>query len=144
MNRTIRSLIQVAIAGALMLPLAATASTQKPAAPASTTKSTMKMSTPKPTGPLTPVEGRMICMVNNKAYAKPQLPVRVHGRTYYGCCSMCKHMLQTDASERSAVDPISKKKVDKSKAVIGRASNDAVVYFQNDADLQRYNASVAR
>lgn len=83
-------------------------------------------------------------MVNNKGFDKPQIPVRIKGRTYYGCCSMCKHLLQTDASQRSAIDPISKKKVDKSKAIIGRGSNDAVVYFQNDADLQEYNAHAAR
>ncbi len=104
----------------------------------------MSMSSPAPTGKLTRVEdNRKICMVTNRAYDKPQIPVKVDGRTYYGCCDMCKSMLTKDASQRRAVDPVSRKPVDKSKAVIGVAANGGVFYFQNEKNLETYNARMA-
>ena len=101
-------------------------------------------SAPAASGPVTPVSKRMICMITNKAYSKPQLPVTVKGRTYYGCCDMCRHTLKTDASSRYAIDPISGKKVDKSKAVVGKDAKGSVVYFQNQADFDAYNARQAK
>ncbi len=101
-------------------------------------------SAPAASGPVTPVNKRMICMITNKAYSKPQLPVTVEGRTYYGCCDMCRHTLKTDASSRYAIDPISGKKVDKSKAVLGKDAKGSVVYFQNQADFDAYNARQAK
>ena len=40
---------------------------------------------------------------------RPQIPVSVDGKTYYGCCAMCKDRLARDASARSALDPVSQK-----------------------------------
>lgn len=110
-------------------------------APAKKADSGMHMTqAPPATGPVTPINRRMICMVENKAFKQPQKPVKVNGRTYYGCCSMCQHTLQTDASSRYAVDPVSGKKVDKSKAIVGKDAKGSVVYFQNQADYDAYNA----
>lgn len=94
-----------------------------------------------PSGKLTKVEDhKKICMVTNKAFEKDQIPVEVEGRTYYGCCEMCKTALSNDPEKRSAIDPISNKKVDKSSAVIGVDAKGRVLYFENDKNLAAYNS----
>jgi YHS domain-containing protein len=86
------------------------------------------------------VESKKVCMVTNAVFAKDQIPVVVEGRTYYGCCEMCKERLAKDAAARVAVDPVSGKKVDKAKAVIGVTAEGDVVYFENEKNLAEYNA----
>src|SRR5215210_7045096 len=81
-----------------------------------------------PKGPLTKVDPKTVCMVNEMAMGKDQIPVEVEGKTYYGCCEMCKAALTKDASKRTAVDPVSGKDVDKAKAVIG-AQEDGHVFY---------------
>src|ERR1700681_4087393 len=99
----------------------------------------------KPEGKLTKVEDhKKICMVTNKAFDKDQIPVEVEGRTYYGCCEMCKTLLTSNPDKRGAVDPVSNKKVDKSSAVIGVASNGKVLYFENEKNLDTYNSRIAQ
>ena len=66
-----------------------------------------------PTGPLKKVDPKTVCMVNEMAMGKEQIPVEVDGKTYYGCCEMCKNTLAKDASKRTATDPVSGKQVDK-------------------------------
>lgn len=97
----------------------------------------------KPEGKLTRVEDlSKICMVTNHAFDRPQIPVRVGNKTYYGCCEMCKRVLTSDRKQRTAVDPVSAKRVDKSKAVIGVAANGVVVYFEIEEHLNAYNAMI--
>lgn len=92
-----------------------------------------------PKGPLTRVEPKTVCMVNEMAMGKDQIPVEVEGRTYYGCCDMCKKALANDASKRTAVDPVSGKTVDKAKAVIAAQEDGRVFYFENDENLAKLN-----
>src|SRR5437763_4357353 len=63
--------------------------------------------------PVKQVEAKKVCMINEHYMQKDQIAVKVEGKTYYGCCDMCKQALAKDASKRSAVDPVSGKKVDK-------------------------------
>jgi YHS domain-containing protein len=93
----------------------------------------------KPTGKLARVETKTVCMINEHAMGKDQIPVEVEGRTYYGCCDMCKKALATDASKREAVDPVSGKKVDKATAVIAAQQDGCVFYFESEASLAKYN-----
>jgi YHS domain-containing protein len=79
-------------------------------------------------------------MVNDMDMGKQQIPVEVEGRTYYGCCAMCKERLAKDASARTAVDPVSAKTVDKATAVIGRKPDGSVLYFETEANLKKYAA----
>ncbi|WP_437629886.1 hypothetical protein [Sorangium sp. So ce854] len=65
----------------------------------------------------------LVCMVNNQFMGRPQIPIEVDGRTYYGCCEMCKGRLGSDPSSRVATDPVSRNAVDKATAVIGRTSD---------------------
>ena len=51
----------------------------------------------------------LVCMVNDQDMGKTQIPVVVEGKTYYGCCAMCKERLAKDANARTGVDPVSGK-----------------------------------
>ena len=89
--------------------------------------------------PLEKVEPKMVCMVNDTLFSREQIPVEVDGKTYFGCCEMCKGRLASDTSIRSAKDPVSGVSVDKALAVIGAAPDGRVQYFQNDETFSRYN-----
>jgi len=93
----------------------------------------------KPSGKLTRVETKMVCMINEHAMGKEQIPIEIEGRTYYGCCEMCKKALAADAAKRVAVDPVSGKQVDKATAVIASQEDGRVFYFESEANLAKYN-----
>ena len=84
------------------------------------------------------VNSKRVCMVNNTLFDKDQIPVAVDGKTYFGCCEMCKGRLAQDASIREAVDPISGKSVDKAKAVIGAKPDGKVLYFESEKTFAQY------
>jgi YHS domain-containing protein len=90
---------------------------------------------------LVQVETKYVCMINNQRFDKEQIPVAVAGKTYYGCCEMCKAKLKNDPKSRMAVDPVSGKKVDKAKAVIGADAAGKVFYFENVQNLKKFKAS---
>ncbi|MDP9195619.1 MAG: hypothetical protein M3O22_02445 [Pseudomonadota bacterium] len=87
---------------------------------------------------LKPVESQFVCRVSNKAFDKPQTAIKVEGKTYYGCCPMCKDMLEKDAAKRSATDPVSDKPVDKASAVIGADPHGNVYYFENQENFHKF------
>lgn len=95
--------------------------------------------TAKPSGKLSRVETKMVCMINEHAMGKEQIPIEIEGRTYYGCCDMCKKALAADASKRVAVDPVSGKQVDKATAVIAAQGDGRVFYFESEESLAKYN-----
>ena len=84
------------------------------------------------------VETKKVCMVNNTVFEKDQIPVAVQGKTYYGCCEMCKERLAKDAGARTAVDPVTGKKVDKATAVIAAQADGKVLYFESEKTLAQY------
>lgn len=84
------------------------------------------------------VETKKVCMINNQIFEKDQIPVQVEGRTYYGCCEMCKERLANDAAARTAVDPVSGKTVDKATAVIGARPDGSVLYFESEETLEKF------
>ena len=86
------------------------------------------------------VQSKNVCMINDRSMANDQIPVEIEGKTYYGCCPMCKERLVKDKESRFAIDPVSGKKVDKAKAVIGALPGAAVLYFENETNLKKYNA----
>lgn len=79
-----------------------------------------------------------VCMVNNQFMGRPQIPVRVNGKTYYGCCAMCKARLEGDVTARTAVDPVTQASVDKATAVIGATSTGAALYFASREHFDAY------
>jgi YHS domain-containing protein len=84
------------------------------------------------------VETKKVCMVNNQVFEKDQIPVQVAGKTYYGCCEMCKERLAKDAEARTGVDPVTGKKVDKATAVIVAQTDGSVLYFESEKTLEQY------
>jgi YHS domain-containing protein len=87
---------------------------------------------------VTRVEAKKVCMINEKVFVDDQIAVPVNGKTYYGCCAMCKTALAEDASKRTATDPVSGKTVDKADAVIGADSIGRVYYFESEANLRAF------
>lgn len=81
-----------------------------------------------------------VCMVNDTRFPAKQIPVDVAGKTYFGCCEMCKGRLATDAAVRNAVDPVSGKPVDKATAVIGALPDGKVLYFESEQHLETYRS----
>jgi YHS domain-containing protein len=79
-----------------------------------------------------------VCMVTNQFMGKPQIPIAVEGRTYYGCCAMCKERLGKEPETRTALDPVSGEQVDKASAVIIQDSSGKVMYFASEDTLRRY------
>lgn len=84
------------------------------------------------------VPNKKVCMVTNMVFPRDQIPVKYAGRTYYGCCENCKKTLAEDVTARVALDPLSKKPVDKASAVIAARPDGSVIYFENQASFQRY------
>jgi YHS domain-containing protein len=79
-----------------------------------------------------------VCMVNDQYMGRAQIPVLVEGRTYYGCCPMCKERLEKQPEMRTARDPVSGEPVDKAKAVIVQDAAGKALYFANEDTLSRY------
>ena len=89
------------------------------------------------------VEPEYVCMVNDAAYDKEQVRVDVHGKTYYGCCEMCKARLTESEELRTGIDPVSGKEVDKATAVIAADAYHRVYYFENEENLKKANEKLA-
>lgn len=90
------------------------------------------------------VESKKVCMVNDRYFGVDQIPVQVGSQTYYGCCHNCEKTLKEQASSRFAIDPVTKNKVDKAKAVIGKAEAGGVFYFESMDSLKKYNLTLAK
>ncbi len=79
-----------------------------------------------------------VCMVTEMHFGRKQIPVEVNGKTYYGCCAGCKKTLSTKLSARQAVDPVTKKTVDKATAVIAANKSGQVLYFESKQNFEKY------
>ena len=84
------------------------------------------------------VELKRVCMVNDTAFERDQIPVKVKDVTYYGCCQMCEERLKTDQAVRLAVDPVTGDWVDKASAVVAARGDRSVLYFSSEETLARY------
>lgn len=153
MIRNTSKLATVALLG-LVIGCQSKAPSEEPAAaqPPAAHTHTADMPMPTPAAPLagepaasaaastlTRVTDRsLVCMVNNQFMGKPQIPIEVEGRTYFGCCEMCKGRLGNDPTTRAAADPVSGNTVDKSVAIIGQDSEGRIFYFENDQNFAAY------
>jgi len=84
------------------------------------------------------VKTENVCMVNDEDMGKPQVPIKVKGKTYYGCCSMCVSSLTNDLKARQGTDPVSGHAVDKADAIIGAKADGSVLYFENKTTFTAY------
>lgn len=83
-------------------------------------------------------DASQVCMVNDQYMGKPQIPIEIDGRTYYGCCPMCKERLATQATARIGKDPVTGNEVDKSLALMVKDATGKILYFENEQSLRRY------
>lgn len=79
-----------------------------------------------------------VCMTNNKDMGKPQLAVKVDGKTYYGCCKMCAGNLKNNAEARYSTDPVTGQKVDKALAFLGALPNGDILYFESEENFNTF------
>lgn len=84
------------------------------------------------------VKNEEVCMVTEAFFGKKQIPVEVNGKTYYGCCEGCKRTLNEKQAAREAIDPLTKKKVDKATATIAADRSGRVMYFENKKNFEEY------
>lgn len=84
------------------------------------------------------VPNETVCMVTERHFGRPQIPVGVGGKTYYGCCGNCKSTLAEDKGSRTAIDPLTKKSVDKATATIAANNEGDVMYFANKKNFEKY------
>jgi YHS domain-containing protein len=82
-------------------------------------------------------------MVNDQFMGRPQIPIEVSGRMYYGCCENCKNRLANDEAARVGRDPVTGEPVDKSSAIIAQETSGRVHYFASEETLKKFSASAA-
>lgn len=90
------------------------------------------------------VDPRTVCMVNDRAMGKPQIPAQVGEQTYSGCCEMCKTRLALDAEVRYATDPVTGERVDKASAVDAERPDGSVLYFARSSISRRQRSGSFR
>jgi YHS domain-containing protein len=79
-----------------------------------------------------PVPKDQICMVQKYDMEAKTTPVVLDGKTYYVCCEGCKNTITKDKNERFSKDPVSGKRINKADAVLGRASNGQIHFFESE------------
>ena len=122
-----------------VLVLAFTASLAGACAKDSPAGSSASATPTEPTAGLTRIpDPSLVCMINNTYMGKPQIPVEVDGKTYFGCCPMCKERLNNEPGSRVAVDPVTHETVDKATAVLAQDAEGTVLYFASEQSLGRY------
>lgn len=85
------------------------------------------------------VPAQLVCMVNDVYMGKEQLAVPFEGKTYYGCCEMCRKRIPEDSTVRYATDPQTLKQVDKARAYIVLISEKgAVAYFEDKVSYLKF------
>ncbi|TAN64396.1 TRASH domain-containing protein [bacterium] len=87
---------------------------------------------------LKPVKTAEVCMVNNAFMGKAQIPVKINGKTYYGCCKNCAKRLKGERSARYSKDPLTGKEVDKAAAFIAAKPDGDVLYFESEETAHNY------
>lgn len=85
------------------------------------------------------VPNNLVCMVNDAYMGKAQIEVPFEGKTYYGCCNMCKERIPKEEKVRFATDPYSLKNISKADAyIVLIGDNDEVAYFESKANYQQF------
>lgn len=82
-----------------------------------------------------------VCMVDDFFQGDfPNVAVSINNKTYYGCSAEANHDLATTDSLRFAIDPVSKKKVDKATAIIAihPDKDGKVMYFASKETYNKY------
>jgi YHS domain-containing protein len=95
-------------------------------------------SLPRQADKLTPAK---ICMVDDVYQGDyPTLPLTIINRTYYGCSIKASQDLASNEKLRTAIDPVTKKEVDKASAIIALhpKRDGKVIYFESKETFDEY------
>ena len=85
-----------------------------------------------------------VCMMQDMVLEKPGVAILYRGKTYYGCCTMCKARIEASPDEYTrSVDPVSGKTVDKASAFVYNLNGDAF-YFATRANRKAFGTAPAR
>ncbi len=94
--------------------------------------------------PITPVDPSLVCMTNDVIFGRPQIPVKVDGNTYYGCCQGCASRLQNESRMRYSNDPFTGNKVDKATAFIVEGPRGEALYFESVTTAAQYMVTMEK
>ncbi len=84
------------------------------------------------------VPASRVCMTQDDVYPRDLIPVEVDGETYYGCCPGCAAAIQANPDRFIwAVDPVSGRRIKKSRAVIYSYRGKAY-YFESQKTLETF------
>lgn len=86
------------------------------------------------------IDHKLVCMASDKYHGDSQAPVTVSDRIYYGCNQKAIRDLSTKENIRIAIDPYSKKTVDKALAFItlSPVKPGAILYFESEQNAKKY------
>lgn len=83
-------------------------------------------------------ERTRVCMMQDTLMAVPAIPLASNGKTYYGCCEMCKAKIAAEPERyKLARDPVSGATVDKATAVL-LSVDGRVLYFESDKSRDQF------
>ena len=68
-----------------------------------------------------------VCMMQDMVLTKPGIAIEYQGKTYYGCCDMCKEKIKNAPQKYTRARPVSGKPVDKATAFIYWLDGDALL-----------------
>lgn len=82
-----------------------------------------------------------VCMMQDMVLGKAGIPIQFEGKTYYGCCEMCKEKIKKEPQKYTkSVDPVSGKAVDKASAFIYGLEGSAY-YFESESSRKAFAAN---
>src|SRR5262249_191222 len=82
-----------------------------------------------------------VCMMQDMVLGKAGIPIQFGGKTYYGCCEMCKEKIKNDPQKYTkATDLVSRKPVDKADSFIYSVDGTAY-YFGSDSNRKAFAAN---
>ena len=85
-----------------------------------------------------------VCMMQDMVLQKPGIAIQFDGKTYFGCCEMCKEKIKHAPEQYTrALDRVSGKKVDKATAFIYNLDGDAF-YFGTAANRKAFSENPAK
>jgi YHS domain-containing protein len=79
-----------------------------------------------------------VCMMQDTVMAVPAVPLTHNGKSYFGCCEMCKAKIAAQPEHYTlARDPVSGAVVDKATAAL-LSVDGRVFYFESEATRAQY------
>jgi YHS domain-containing protein len=89
-------------------------------------------------------ERTRVCMMQDTIMAVPAIPLASNGKTYYGCCEMCKAKIAAEPERYTlARDPVSGAVVDKATAAL-LSVDGRVFYFESEATRTQFTERLPR